>query len=68
METRGKEYHDVGLLLPPQPDVLIGHLLEDQGRGLLPHTEGPSHCLQRVVPSQLLCVVLDAVGGQGDRE
>lgn len=46
METGGKEYHDVSLLLPPQPDVLVGHLLEDQGCGLLPHAEGPSHCLQ----------------------
>lgn len=66
MEARGKEYHDVSLLLPPQPNVLIGHLLEDQGCGLLPHAEGPAHRLQGVVPAQLLCVVLDAAGGQGD--
>lgn len=68
MEARGEEDHDVSLLLPPQPDVLVGHLLEDQGRRLLPHTEGPAHCLQRVVPAQLLCVVLDAAGGWGDMQ
>lgn len=67
MEARGKEYHDVSLLLPPQPDVLVGHLLEDQGRGLLPHSEGPANRLQRVVPAQLLRVVLDAAGGWGRR-
>lgn len=67
MEARGKEYHDVSLRSPSQPNVVIGYFLEDQGRDLLPHLESPAHCLHGVVPAQLLGVVLDAVGGQGDK-
>lgn len=64
MESRGKEHHDVSLLLPLLPDVLVGHLPENQWRGLLPHPESSSDSLVRVVPTQLLRVVLDA----GDTE
>lgn len=62
MEARGEEHHDVGLLLPLLPDVLVGHLPEGQRRGLLPHPESSADSLVGVVPTQLLRVVLDAGG------
>lgn len=45
MESRGKEHHDVSLLFPLLPDVLVGHLPENQRRGLLPHPESLSDSL-----------------------
>lgn len=62
VEAGGKKHHDVSLLLALLTDVLVRHLLEDERRGLLPHAEGLADGLVRVVPAQLLRVVLDAGG------
>lgn len=58
METRGKEDHDVRLLPAAVFDLLVGDLIEGQRGHLLPHLEGPTDGLIRVVLPDLWCVVL----------
>lgn len=62
VETLGEEDHDVGLGLAALTHVGVGHLPEDQRRGLLPHPEGPADGLECRVLPHLGRVVLDAVG------
>lgn len=59
METRCEEDHDVRFLPAAVFDLKIRNLVEFEGCHLLPHLEGPSDGLVRVVLADLRGVVLN---------